>query len=953
MGMRIQRDSRRLIFLLFAIAMLLVPTRAEAAVTDHPALTVVANLHAPFVFQRDGKLVGFDVDLVNMIASINGWDVRYELTTFPEELNRIENGTADLGIGSIFWTRSRADHFAFTNAYLYSGPVILVRTGSTITGPEDLNNHTVAVNIGTTSEDYVLRLKERYPGLGIVRLSTPEELFRALAAGKVDAAVHDYANAHYFINSLYQGTIVVLRSNSLNPFPEGRYPLAYPAARSMLPLLGQFNTTMSELHSSGVIAKLEAKWFDTGSIPLLTGIPQKILFLIVLAIILSTATVLLLTRERAVRAAQEQARHYHQLFAAIPEPALLASDVRGILQIEAVNNALCLLLERSEESLLKTPVDAILHADAQDKSKTLTWLLEESATASRWQLQAPDEIIPVEIKTSFMHGTDHYVFIVARDLREQLKAERSIQKAYEQYHALFDEAPDPVIIINNHVITHANHAMEALLGLSVEELIGKQFSDLSPLQQPDGTTSSVEAAVAEDRAAEGVTQHFNWVFRTTSGDSAICTVSLRSVTSAGGAVLQGIFHDITKEEQAKEHNRQLERELMESQKMEAVGRLAGGIAHDFNNIMGGIIGHASLLKADAPEGTNLYEGLATIELAARRAAELTHRLLTFSRKEKATIAEVNMRDVLDDTLAIAMPSFDKRVALVKKIAPDLNCVAGDRTQLEEAFLNLVVNARDALGHANGTLTVDASNFSVGTTSGSGSGLPNLTSGSYVRISITDTGCGISPEVKEHLFEPFFTTRADGTGMGLSIVWRVVHDHGGTVQVESTVGQGTTFTLYFPAIPSSQEKTSERLPAAMALPRALHKEQILVVDDEEVVRTVAVKALANLGYRVLDVADPVEALALYQQSWSSIDLVLIDMMMPRMNGEELLDHMHAINPSVRAILMSGYGASDATASSCFVAFIPKPYTLEELAVQVRHSLDATCSPTDAAAGELRS
>jgi PAS domain S-box-containing protein len=532
------------------------------------------------------------------------------------------------------------------------------------------------------------------------------------------------------------------------------------------------------------------------------------------------------------------------------------------------------------------------------------------------------------------------VLIVARDLRDQLKAEQTVRTAYEQYHALFDEAPDPILIVSDRAITQANTAAGRVLGTTTEQLMGKIISEISPAMQPDGRPSSDAMRTFEDQALAGQAQRFDWTFVTHDSHQVICEASLQSIPSAGASIVQGIFRDVTEQRLTEKRAWQLEKELLESQKMEAVGRLAGGIAHDFNNLMGEIIGHASLLKVDATEGTELYQRLDTIEHAARRAADLTHRLLSFSRKGTPTIADVDVGGVLADTLSIAMPGFDKRIVLVQNISPDLAYVPGDRTQLEEAILNLVINARDAMGHHDGTLTVDACNVIIDESFCTSHGVPVLPHGSYVQIRVLDTGCGLSPEARDHLFEPFFTTRPEGTGLGLSIVWRVVHDHGGTITVASVPDQGTTFTLYLPAVSRAEAQGRARqTPVSGSLPRSVRGESLLIVDDEDVVRSVAVKVLSGLGYRVIDTSDPVNALAIYTDSWRSIDLVLVDMIMPHMNGKDLFEKLREINPSVTAILMSGYDATGtAVASTGFVALIPKPYTLQELATRVRQSLD---------------
>jgi two-component system cell cycle sensor histidine kinase/response regulator CckA len=941
---------RHAVLFVVVAVLLLVPTeRADSAtpVPVQPPLVVIANNYEPFSFQRDGQLVGFDVDLVNLVASLNGWNVQYEMTTFPDELLHIENGTADLGIGSIFRTSDRASRFAFTSSYLNSGLILVIPSSSGIRYARDLGGQRVAVKTGTASDDYITDMGNRYGQLQIQRYASPEGVFAAVAGGRADVAVHDYINAQFLISDRYQGSLVIQKGGFFGTFLNGRRPVAYPAARNMLPLLSQFNTTLAEVQRSGMMAKLETKWFGT-TISFYTGsdrLRTTLLALGGIAIVLF-ATYLLASREHAARAARDRAAYYQQLFAAVPEPALLVDDVNGQLHIEAVNGALCTLLARRESDLLGSTLGSIMFVGQADVSKTLMSLEDRSLPSTRWQFVASDRtLIPVEVRMSNLQAPSKRVLIVAHDLRDQLKAEQTVRTAYLQYHALFDEAPDPILIVSEHVIAQANTAAGRTLATTAEQLTGKVVSDISPALQPDGHASREAIRSFEDQALAGQAQRFDWTFVTNDGRQVICEASLQSIPSAGTSIVQGIFRDVTEQRLTEERARQLEIELLQSQKMEAVGRLAGGIAHDFNNIMGGIMGHASLLRVDATEGTDLYQGLDTIERAARRAAELTHRLLSFSRSSTPTITDVDIGGVLADTLSIAMPGFDKRTVLVQDIASDLAYVPGDRTQLEEVFLNLIINARDALGHHGGMLTVDAGNVIIDGSFCTSHGVPALPDGSYVEVRVSDTGCGLSPEARDHLFEPFFTTRPEGTGLGLSIVWRVVHDHRGTIMVSSVPNQGTTFTLYLPAVSRAEAQGRARqTPVSASLVRSSHGESILIVDDEDIVRSVAVKVLSGLGYHVTDTSDPVDALAIYKDSWRSIDLVLIDMMMPHMNGRDLFEKLREINPSVTAILMSGYDATETPfASIGFAAFIPKPYTLQELATRVRQSLDAPVDP----------
>jgi nitrogen-specific signal transduction histidine kinase/CheY-like chemotaxis protein len=361
-------------------------------------------------------------------------------------------------------------------------------------------------------------------------------------------------------------------------------------------------------------------------------------------------------------------------------------------------------------------------------------------------------------------------------------------------------------------------------------------------------------------------------------------------------------------------------------RMETIGRLAGGVAHDFNNVLTGILGYASLMKRMVPEN---YEQLARyaeiIENSAKRAATLTEHLLNFSRRQRVTAIDViDLNGLLGDVLFLVRESF-RTVTIEKQFDESLPPIKGDPGQLQHTFLNLCVNAKDAMGEG-GTLTI-----STGRETSAGGQ-------QFVFVKIHDTGPGIDEEVKGKVFEPFYTTKTESQklGMGLYLVQKVVKSHGGFIELESAKGQGTTFTLYFPCANGEKEPS----PGAAAPAKAVRKGAVLVVDDEEVVRELLARVLSQEGVEVLQAENGAEALTIFEGRAESIDLVILDMIMPGMRGEEVLGRLRDRRRSVKVVISSGFMSEEQREKLKEIGvqgFLDKPYGEMEVVSMVRSML----------------
>ena len=409
------------------------------------------------------------------------------------------------------------------------------------------------------------------------------------------------------------------------------------------------------------------------------------------------------------------------------------------------------------------------------------------------------------------------------------------------------------------------------------------------------------------------------------------------------------FDDRAERKRAEEALRQSEKQFRQSQKMEAVGRLAGGIAHDFNNLLTVIMGYSQVLLTELGPQHPLRGKTEEMLKAGERAAMLIRQLLTFSTKQSMDPKILSLNTVVTSLESLLRRLIGESIKLVCTLDPTIGRLRADQAQLEQVLVNLVVNARDAMPKG-GTLTIETAQVEL--TRSPVYHLTPVLPGSYVRLAVSDTGCGMDRKTRSHIFEPFFTTKGEGkgSGLGLSTVYGIVTQCGGAIDVTSRVGHGTRFDLYFPIVEADILTTAPTQPSGQ-LQRGT--ETILLVEDEPSVRTLVRDELRKLGYRVLEAKNGIEACLLATQQAGSFQLLLTDIVMPGMAGRELAQHLSVIIPDLRTLFMSGYmddigimaGQEEGTSS-----FLQKPFTPEMLARAVRNLLDANAS-SDRASADL--
>lgn len=590
-------------------------------------------------------------------------------------------------------------------------------------------------------------------------------------------------------------------------------------------------------------------------------------------------------------------RRYRDLVTRQPE-AVLVVDREGTIRF--ANPAAARLLRRSAEDLEGAAFGFPL----------------EGSEATEVELRNPDggpRVAEMWVTPTVWGGEECWIATL-RDITRRREAERQIR----QQAAFFEKARDAILVWEmDGALSYWNPSAEDLYGWIRTEVLGQSVEEL--LSADPGTFRVARQTLEREGEWTGELTQLH-------KDGSAITVDARwtLIRDEDGAPLHvlAIHTDITEK-------KRLLAQFLRAQRLESIGTLAGGIAHDLNNVLAPILMSIELLKLDEDDPETL-ETLSTIEGSSRRGADMVRQVLSFSRGVEGDRVPVRVGHVLDDLSRVFQDTFPKNITLQIDDSEDLVEIAGDPTQIHQVFLNLAVNARDAMPDG-GRLSISARNLRIEEGSpevGHGVREP----GSYVEVTVTDTGTGMGEEVQARMFDPFFTTKelGKGTGLGLSTVSAIVKAHGGDLKVWSRPGEGSSFVILLPAAQEPAE-SAERSSRGDALTRG-QGEMILVVDDDPAIRAVTRRTLTAFGYRVVEAVDGMEALEVYGRRGADIDLVLTDVMMPVMEGPELVRTIRRINPRVRVIVTSGLASEGGLARAEGMAvdhMIAKPFTAQEL------------------------
>ena len=594
------------------------------------------------------------------------------------------------------------------------------------------------------------------------------------------------------------------------------------------------------------------------------------------------------------------------------EDAIVGKDLKGV--ILTWNPGAETIYGYAAEEVIGRSIQLLVPPERLDEEESILTQIRAGQRVHHYEtvrVRKGGERIDVSLTVSPIRDGDRIsgASHVARDI----SGRKRLESANVQLAAIVESSEDAIIGKDlQGVIQTWNVSAARVYGYAAKEAIGRRMTFLLP----PGRESEEEQILDKIRRGERV-EHFETTRLRKDGALIDVSLTISPIRNREGALVGAshVARDITE-------RREYERQMRQTQRLESVGLLAGGIAHDFNNLLTGILGNASLAAETLPGSHQARQFLEDLMLSADRAADLTRQLLAYSGRGQFVIGPVNVSDLVAEISTLVKASIPKTVDVHLELNRSIPPIEADRSQIQQLAMNLVINAAEAIGESRpGTVLVKTGeewlDFESVRAAFPGT---HLRPRNYVFLQVEDDGCGMDERTRSKIFDPFFTTKFTGRGLGLAAAMGIVKAHNGGIQVTTEVGLGTTFKVVFPAL---EGDIGEH-----AAPKANSKGVVLVVDDEEMVRKVAKAALENHGYQVLLAAEGKEAVALFGKMADSVSLVVLDLTMPVMGGEEALRQLRAIRRDVKVILSSGYTETDAMrqfTTDGLAGFIQKPYT----------------------------
>ncbi len=910
----------------------------------------------PFEFlDEKGVYTGISADYFKLATEMLGlkFEIPDPYDSWDTVINKIKNQQLD-GAASIFISEDRKGFIEFTAPYAEIPHVIITNKNSPkYSKMEELFGKKVAYLKGWLGQKII---ETDFPQINLTLNDRTEGLIGQVLLGTSDAGLIDMASLAYYSK---KHNLSELRIAFSAPF---KIEMAMGFRKDLAPLAKIFDKAI-KLAPPQKIAKIHEKWLKTidSSAETIENAQKGIviLFGIVSLALFWNFQLRRQVKLRTTELEKEIDLNKRQKLALEESSEKLKAlfdqsfQLTGILTktgeiIEANSPALDLIGASKEEVVGKPFWETPWWNHSANLQEQIKHGIKSAASGKFIRFEAAsnntdkNQIIDFSLKPfKDNFGAIKYLIAEGRDITDLHMSLQALRESEERFRILFDNSPDPSWIIKNGLFEDCNlSAIRALKYGSKEELVSIHPSKISPEFQPDGLNSRQKADEFMRQALIQGVLRFEWTHLRKDETELPVEVTLASLTLHGESAIFCQWRDISEKIKAEESRKKLEAQFLQAQKMESVGRLAGGIAHDFNNLLTVINGFTELLLLNPQMTSDMAKMLQEVAKAGKSASSLTRQLLAFSRKDIVEHTTIDLAFLLKNLKIMLDRVIGEDINLKLKIAENLYPIKADTGQLEQVFVNMAVNARDAMTDG-GKLIIEASNVNLD------SSLSELTQGlkegRYVNIAISDTGSGMSEEVRQHIFEPFFTTKevGKGTGLGMAMVYGVINQLGGVIQVYSELGTGTTFKIL---IPASNELLKNPLENEKYQSKG-NGELIMVVEDEDSLRGLVKEGLTMFNYRVIDFPNGKEALIWLQNSLETEEmpsLLLTDVVMPGINGRELSEKVHELLPELPTIFSSGF-TEDAILTRGIldteVEFISKPYSLQNLSTKISKVLNS--------------
>ena len=899
------------------------------AVQSHPAplrppLVLMGDTDYPPMSYLDGGVPkGIDVDIAMALGRELGREVRVELMDWDVAQARVLRGDGD-GLLSMSASPERAHTYDFTDAIGAHDFGIFVRSGDLrIRGVGDLVGKRVAVTPGGLP-------RRLLPGTGAdfaLMRNYPEGL-HGLESGKIDAVAADIWVASHTIERQQLRNIV-----TAGP-PFASVPAGIAVRKGNTALLAEINQAIGVLRTNGTLTRIQAHWRPQEMLFMSRGRLNGVVAIATAAffVVLALAGMLLRKQLRIQSERRTAEAKAHLLARGLQSANDCISITDTSDRILYVNEAFLQTYEYEEEELIGRHIDVVR---AFDNPPGVGDAIATATKQDGWRgvignRSKNGRVFPVSRTTSTVYdesGAAIAAVGVARDMTDEAAVAQALRTSEERYRDVVESANDIIFTIDRDgYCLSMNRAGREITGYVADDSRGINLRQLVVPEQADVATQQLRRVLSGEAVQRFEIDIFN-----KSGARLTLELDVRPVWTGDRITgVQGIARDVTA-------RKELEAQLVQSQKLEAIGRLAGGVAHDFNNILTVVMGFAELAAEQLESSHPARRDIEEIQRAAESAASLTRQLLIFSRKNIVHPTVIALDEIVRRLDKMLRRLVGEHIEFIVRPEYTLGHVRADAAQIEQVVMNLVVNARDAMP-SGGILTIEtntvlADDAFVRVHSGS-------SAGEYVRLTVTDTGQGMSAEVRAQIFMPFFTTKGPdaGTGLGLATVYRIVQQAGGFITVDSAPGHGTSFDVYLPTVDAPVDQAGESTDLAV---QPLTSGTVLLAEDDERIRTLGSRALRRLGYTVLPARDAEEAKRIAASESGRIDLLLTDVVMPGLTGRELAEELRRTRPELKVLYTSGYTADSATLVELEkgnVAFIQKPYTPLALAQRVREVLE---------------